>query len=333
VRGRPLFARPLAAAVGGAALVGSLMTASPGAGAAASLPSRSDTASVESSAGAPASPLESGASVCPRAEAVWSELQTVVARDHTGQDTRPGAPGAPALEIVDLGGTFRVVANGRAREYRDEARDCARRARVAAVFVAVALGPPLAAPAEPAQPAASVTAAAPEPPARATRVELGAAMETGVASADRATLAGAALRVSVGRGALMFTAGAAVLAPSETSVGTVTVRQLHVPVDVGLRAAARAGRFGFTADLGLAAGVLRVRAVDLATPLSTTIVEWGARGGVALRYQASARLAPFVAADARLVVGPAALYALPHGVIGHAPPLWIGAVAGAAMAF
>src|SRR4051794_17170225 len=78
------------------------------------------------------------AAECPRADAVWAELQAAPSR---AGGTAPAGP-PPALEVIDLGRAFRVAINGHAREYRDDARDCARRARMAAVFAAVALGPP-----------------------------------------------------------------------------------------------------------------------------------------------------------------------------------------------
>ncbi|MEP6653803.1 MAG: hypothetical protein ABJA82_10610 [Myxococcales bacterium] len=50
----------------------------------------------------------------------------------------PGTTATP-VQLFDLGKRYRIVAAGNVREYRDETRDCAYRARVAAVFVALAL--------------------------------------------------------------------------------------------------------------------------------------------------------------------------------------------------
>ena len=61
---------------------------------------------------------------------------------------------APVVEIVDLRVPFHVVVSGRVRAYRDEARDCTQRARVAAVFVALTIDPAFIAAATPAPPAA-----------------------------------------------------------------------------------------------------------------------------------------------------------------------------------
>ena len=78
-----------------------------------------------------------GDSSCPLPEAVAAELATLIPSDRLAETAR--APGA--IQLADLGPLFRVIAAGRTREYRDEGRDCAHRARVAAVFVALALAP------------------------------------------------------------------------------------------------------------------------------------------------------------------------------------------------
>ena len=67
---------------------------------------------------------------------------------HAGAARAPRGPpplGAarqtPLVEIIDLGVPYRIIAAGQVREYRDESRDCAYRARIAAVFVALAIDP------------------------------------------------------------------------------------------------------------------------------------------------------------------------------------------------
>ena len=85
--------------------------------------------------------LVAGASSCPRPDLVLAELATLLPPDRLGARLR-ALPGTPAVvELVDLGVPFQVIVAGRVREYRDEARDCVHRARVAAVFVALTIDP------------------------------------------------------------------------------------------------------------------------------------------------------------------------------------------------
>jgi hypothetical protein len=234
--------------------------------------------------------------------------------------------------VVDVGNAFRVTVNGRQREYHDESRDCARRARMAAVFAAIALGLPL--PRKPAPPATTVRAPAPATPWTPTaEVEVGPAFESGLSSSDEVALLGASARVAVGAGRVKAVGGVAVLAPGDTTIGALTVSHTHVAVDLGVRLVALAARWELSADAGLAGGWLRLRAAGVEGAGSATILEWGARAGFVLRYRAWARLAPFIGGAAQLVAFPSDLYALPRGVIGQAPRVWLSATLGANVGF
>jgi hypothetical protein len=104
---------------------------------------------------------------------------------------------APAVELVDLGAPFQVVVGGRVREYRDEARDCAQRARVAAVFVAMTIDPAsIAAPPPPPPP--PPPAAAPGAPPGA-RLGVAAAVDSGLGSSGVVVQGGLDLRLAAGR--------------------------------------------------------------------------------------------------------------------------------------
>jgi hypothetical protein len=270
-----------------------------------------------------------GAGTCPRTDAVRSELLTVMSEDHMSEGSPVGPPLWPKVEIIDLGPAFRVIANGREREYRDESRDCERRARVAAVFAAVALGLPAAVAPPPAQVLSQAKPGSAQPPI--VQIEVGGAVEAGIASTDRALLGGGGLRLVIGRGSLAFAIGISAYAPNTATLGSLGVRQFHVPADVGIRTRSHFGSIDISADLGFAAGALWLRAPDLTSPRSVTIVEFGIRAGAALHYRPASRFAPFLAVQAQLVVNPHSLYAPPRGVVGNAPPIWLGAVAGAAI--
>lgn len=285
--------------------------------------------------GALDAPAIGGPSTCPLPEAVWAELGTLVPRDRLSARLHAvaGKPG-PVVQIIDLGVPYRVIAAGRVREYRDETRDCAYRARIAAVFVALAIDPAEISMGEPAPPHSAPTPA-PAPPATGphagTILELGATGDLGFGSGNRAAEAGVALRLTVGRRRFGPVAGAMALAPSDTTLGGVRLRQWRLPVDVGVRAQLAGQRFEPYGELSLCAALLSERALDLASPQSGTSLELGLRASVGSRLATHARFAPFVALQVELVPSPPQVFALPEGVVGHTPRVWIGATIGASL--
>jgi hypothetical protein len=281
-------------------------------------------------------PMIGGPSTCPLPDAVWAELGTLLPRDRLNARLRAVAGNTgPVVQIIDLGVPYRVIAAGRVREYRDETRDCAYRARIAAVFVALAIDPAEISTEQPSPPPSPpVPAAPPEvtaPRRAAARLDLAAAGGLGVGSGNRALEAGAALRLALGRGRIALVAGGMALAPVDTTVGGVRLRQWRLPVDVGVRAELAGKRFDRYAELGLGAALLSERAPDLASPQSGTSIELGLRASVGARLVTRARFTPFAALDVELVPSPPSLFALPQGVVGHTPWLWIGANVGASL--
>lgn len=266
---------------------------------------------------------------CPRPEAVLAALQPVVPGEGTPTATAP----APAIEVVDAGDAFRVTVNGQQREYHDESRDCARRARMAAVFAAIALGLPLPGKSEPREAALQSPAPSQKPWTETAQVAVGPAFESSVGASDEVALVGASARVAVGTGRVKAVGGVAMLAPGDATIGALTVSHAHVPVDVGVRVVALATRWELSADAGVSGGWLRMRAQGVEGAETATVLEWGARAGVVLRYRAWQRLAPFIGAAAQLVAFPSDLYVLPRGVVGQAPRVWLSATAGANMGF
>ncbi|HTP29782.1 MAG TPA: hypothetical protein VMK12_29490, partial [Anaeromyxobacteraceae bacterium] len=95
--------------------------------------------------GAPASPSHAtpvvGASLCPTPDAVWQELLTLLPRDDLVGRLRSFGSAGAAVRIEDLGASFRVSLLDKARAYHEEARDCARRARMGALFAALVIDP------------------------------------------------------------------------------------------------------------------------------------------------------------------------------------------------
>ncbi len=276
-----------------------------------------------------------GPSTCPLPDAVWAELGTLLPRDRLNARLRAVAGNAgPVVQIVDLGVPYRVIAAGRVREYRDATRDCAYRARIAAVFVALAIDPaeisteqPAPPPSPPAPPPAAAV------PRAVARFDLGAEGQLGVGSGNRTADAGGSLRLAIGRRRFAFVAGTVALAPVATYLGGVRLRQWRLPVDVGVRAQLAGKRLEPYGELSLDAAFLSERAPDLASPKSGTSVELGVRACVGARLATHGHFAPFAALGAELLPNPPAVFALPQGVVGHTPLLWIGATVGASLGF
>jgi hypothetical protein len=280
-----------------------------------------------------------GPSTCPRPDAVWSELVTLVPPERLEARLRTVTRGkTPLVEIIDLGLPYRILAAGQVREYRDESRDCAYRARIAAVFVALAIDPAqLALPAPTPQPAPPPVRQAASPPvddllSPRARLDLGATVVGGLGPEDHVGQLGAELRWSAGRHRLGPEVGVTLLLPVDNSVGAVRLRQWRLPIDAGLRARIAGPRFERYGELGVSAALLSERALDLATSRSQTGLELGLRLAVGV-HASQGRFAPFAALSGELVPLPPAIFALPAGTVGHTPIFWIGATAGASLSF
>ena len=283
-----------------------------------------------------------GPSTCPRPDAVWNELVTLVPPERLEARLRAVTRGkAPLVEIIDLGVPYRILAAGQVREYRDESRDCAYRARIAAVFVALAIDPAQL-PAQPPMPTPApqrpppVPQAAPPPvddlQSPRARLDLGATVVGGLGPEDHVGQVGAELRWSAGRHRLGPEAGVTALLPVDNTVGGVRLRQWRLPIDAGVRARVAGPRFERYGELGVSAALLSERALDLATSRSQTGLELGLRLAVGV-HASRARFAPFAALSGELVPAPPAIFALPAGTVGHTPIFWIGATAGASLGF
>jgi hypothetical protein len=291
-------------------------------------PGSFDASSVQASA------MIGGPSACPRPDAVWSELVTLVPPERLEARLRtvPGGK-TPLVEIIDLGVPYRIIAAGQVRDYRDESRDCPYRARIAAVFVALAIdpamAPPAPAPVAPVTPPPLDVAAQPSPRAR---LDLGATVVGGVGPDDRVGQLGAELRWSAGRRSVGPEIGVTALLPVDNTVGGVRLRQWRLPVDAGVRARSTGPRFERYGEVGVSAALLSERALDLATSRSQTGIELGLRLAAGV-HASHGRFAPFAALSGELVPVPPAIFALPGGTVGHTPIFWLGATAGLSLGF
>ena len=231
-----------------------------------------------------------GPSTCPRPDAVWAELVTLVPRerlearlravaqrqDASGRDRRSRRPATGSSPP------------GQVREYRDESHDCAYRARIAAVFVALAIDPARAGASR--RPRPRHRPHRRRPPRRRSRA---AARARGSTSAPRCWSASAPTTASVSSGpscagraavdALGPEAGVMALLPVDNTVGGVRLRQWRLPIDAGVRARMVGPRVERYGELGLAAALLSERALDLASPA----VADGARARLARRRRPS----------------------------------------------
>jgi hypothetical protein len=320
------------------------------------------TAAARAARGDATDRLFGGSSVCPTPAAVRGEVETLVPRDRLNTRLRaaPGTgagAGAAPVEVTDQGAWFRVVAAGSTRDYHDEPRDCAHRARIAAVFVVLVVDPaamvqdsaPPAPPAPPPAPATTIPAPVPAetvtvaaPPAAAIaatpsrlRVGVGGTVAAGVGADARLAQLGAALRVGIGSGRLALSFGAALLTAADATIGGVRVHHRRIPFDASVRIQRElelGARYRLQpyAELGVGVAEVQAAGLDLATRQSASAVELGAHGAVGLYLAGLWRLLPFLQLHAEWVPAPPAITTLPRGVVGHTPLLWLGADAGLA---
>jgi hypothetical protein len=249
---------------------------------------------------------------CPSAAAVWTGVGALVGHERVAaQEARP------TLTLDDLGDSYRVTVAGRAHEYADPARDCERRAQVAAVFVGLTLWP------------LEMSAAPPEPPPppqphRAVAVELAPWFGVALASGDSgaAPAAGASLRVAVmgPAGRLGVVAGAGANWPLSLELAGAPVDERRFPFDLGVRLRSGSERLALTLDAAVVAAVVR------AGP--ATWVDPGARAAARLDLAVATKLSVFIGIFAEASPFARELALEPDGVVGRASWLRTGGTFG-----
>lgn len=253
----------------------------------------------------------SAPSACPSAAAVWSGVAALV-----GQERVATQEARPTLTLDDLGDLYRVTVAGRAHEYADPARDCQRRAQVAAVFVGLTLWPLEMTAPEP----------APPPPAARRGVTLELAPWLGLALASgndgAAPAAGASLRVAVmgTSGRLGVVVGAGASWPVSLELAGAPVEERRFPFDLGLRLRSGGQRLALAFDAALVAAIVR------AGP--ATWVDAAGRAALRLELPVATNLSVFIGifVDASPFARELALE--PDGVVGRATWLRTGGTLG-----
>jgi hypothetical protein len=238
-----------------------------------------------------------------------------------------------------------VTVAGQERSFVDGGRQCAERARHAAVFVALIVDPPAIAELGPEAPDASlakapsatpVDAARPPPERRpsgmAWDVALGAVMFVAPAGEGRRTAVvqgvtafargkrgfHLALGAGVLRGALRFDAAEA--------------DAFWIPIDVAAGFSTRTTAWEMGVEVGPNASILSIAAENLRQASRQVRLEVGGRVSAWSRFWFSKQFAAFLSAEAVARPLPYVLDIDPRGSIGEMPPLWFGASAGIAAA-
>jgi hypothetical protein len=284
-----------------------------------------------------ASPEVDSVGACPGREAVAAALAPVLPRG-------PLRPTLVAPRVVDLGDRFEVTAAGQRAEYLDPTRDCRERARVAAVFIALALDPPQLQspppavqqpPAKVEVPSPPVTAPVEEPLAPAWVAAAAAARidgaSAGAGPAQTSLVAGAELRGAVGRGRWGVVAAAGAMAPVTARFGMVSVRQQRFPLRLGVTATTGGpGSFQLGGEVAVVVAPFTVRGEGLQGGTAALRLDIGARLAIALRSPAVAKRGIFfVEVHAEVFPRPYHLDVGPLGTVGTTSKLWVGAAIGA----
>jgi hypothetical protein len=296
----------------------------------------------------PSTPRIVAVGECPASDAVAQTVDTLIPRRAI-----PAPRRGAEVNVADQGDSYKVqvVVEGatHTRLYRDIGRDCAHRARVAAVFVILTLMPPellMESPPTPsppplvAPPPAVVTAPQPpaaQPPAWRTSLALAGVLDVAPAVLDAPSIVspGGELRAGLQKGRFAGELGLGVQPSAGFSLAGVNVRQRRVPVDVSVvfRQPLR-GAIELGAAAGLAGAVFEVEGLDPPVRGEGTRIDLGARGAVEIRVAgASRRFAAFVGAHAIYFPRSYELATTPTGIVGHTPSLWVGGRLGASLSF
>jgi hypothetical protein len=268
---------------------------------------------------------------CPTREAVAAALSPALVHIRPNVDPLPSD-----FRLSDLGDAFEVTTGGQVQRYADAARDCTKRARVAAVFVALAMNPlSLEAPRPP--PPVAPPIVQPPPPVERVKswlsVGVAARVDGAVGAGSDATsgiTAGGELAVAFGRGSLGMEATAGVVTATRNTIGSVEVRQQRFPCSVSASLRTRAGahlELGAALGAALTPFTLHGQGLDMTAPV--TRLDAGARLALGLRI-IGPPLEPFANLHVEYFPRTYEIAVDPLGNIGTTAPLQLGISIGVA---
>ena len=314
----------------------------------ASSSSSSSSSSSAPSASVPAefSVSSTASSECPVPRAVEQAVLRLIPLEHHDLLTLH----AVRVELDDLDASYRVrvFKDGTPLEktYADPARDCDGRANFAAVFAVLTVMPPelgFAAtpepkpepkPAPPPPPPLAVPKLEPPPPPAPplAHVELSGlvAYAPAILDAPDLTTFGAELRVALGRGALSGTLSVAYLGRAKFELDGVAGDVTRLPASIGLRLRSEFDSWQLAGDFGAGAALQRVRGTNLLESRAYNTLEFGLRAGLQISA-GNAGFQPFAGVFAWVSPGPRDISALPNGVVGNLPYLWLGGALGVSL--
>ncbi len=267
---------------------------------------------------------------CPTREAVAAALSPALAHIRPNRDPLPSD-----FRVADLGDAFEVTTGGQVQRYADAARDCTERARVAAVFVALAMNPPSLEEPPPPPPPPAIQPPPPAPERARTWLSLGAAARVdgalgGGGDATSGVTAGGELDVALGRGSFGIEASAGLVTPTQNTLASVVVTQQRFPCSLSASFRRRAGahlELGAAVGAALTPFTLRGQGLDAARPV--TRFDAGARLALELRVSGAA-LAPFATLHVEYFPRTYEIAVAPLGNIGTTAPLQVGLSVGVA---
>ena len=272
---------------------------------------------------------------CPAPSAVALRLQQLLPKTEIGIGIGIGeAADSATVRLIDLGHSYRVSAAGQTRELVDESRSCKERARVAAVFAALMLHPPVVVPPSPpiAPPPQLTLPAPPALPTRRSRLfadlEFGGLFDSAPRASSSLFSGGAEVRATIGGKIAGVALGIGGLSSTSLALPTGHAQLTRIPIDLSLRLSLRRARFDFAGDLGLAATVLLADGVDITSTQRAIHLDLGLRLGALVRLWVHPRIAPYLALHATISPRPENLQIEPIGTVETLPIAWIGISAG-----
>ncbi|HMI87241.1 MAG TPA: hypothetical protein VK550_24285 [Polyangiaceae bacterium] len=276
---------------------------------------------------------------CPTPAQVVTVLRRLLPKTKVTAETGTVAPGDAA--ITDEGSQYRVTIAGQERSFVDGARQCAERAKHAAVFVALVLDPPTVP--EPPETSPTPPSSAPPAPLPAERpaapsperltfppidVSLEAVFQVAPTAGERRTAVAAGLMgwARAKRG-FHLALGAGVLRGSFHFDGAAA-DAWWIPLHVAAGVSFQADRWEGGGELGPNVTVLSVLGRDLEQAETQVRLEWGARAAAFSRFWFSKNFALYVSAETLVRPSSYALLIDPQGRVGLTPVLWLGGAAG-----